>query len=1120
MLNHEDHVAADLDDYVNEILPRSKASAIERHCATCPACQTALIEARKRRSALEAVPPCEASTQLIGKIMHKIDEHERRRRRFRKAYLWTVLTAAAASIFIVVALQIYYTRLAPSPYDLAVIGQGQLFPGAPGSLCIRLTNHAAGSPLANVPVEFGLYRDLSSKAGAKAVSLGSFQTNAQGIGQPRFQVPNWADGDYELYVVARPEGKTEEVTHKVKLQRSWKLMVSSDKPVYQPGQEIHVRALALARPDLKPVAKQEAVFTIADSKGNIIFKQQRPTSSYGITSADCLLASEVNEGPYTITCKLGDTESKLTVEVKKYVLPKFKVDVAGLDGYYMPGQVVKGSVKADYFFGGAVAGGEVKIELRTAEVPGKVEGPSPAGQPPRKRHGSTPAPVPTPNQLQVVKVKTDETGQAAFEIKLPAVLVGREQESGDARIVLHVTVRDTAGQEEKKTVSRLVTSKPLRVTVIPESGSLVPGVANTIYFYASYADGRPAEHLELVLIRSSNTNGVANARTTNITTNAAGLASVEVTSEVQEQLTISANDDKGHTLKEQVSLNLGGVHQDFILRTDKAVYNGGDTMRLTALGRGSGTVYVDLIKDGQTYLSDTIFMANGKGEAQVDLPAELFGTVELCAYRFGEEGLPVRKTRVLYISQARQLNIKVTPDLSEYRPGRPAKMQFQLTDRDGKPTPGALSLAAVDEAVFSVLDQAPGMERTFALLEQELLKPVYAVYPWSPDRVMPALGEDRGRFEQALFSRTVQTDSVRSSWSRSGRGWRGRSMAMDMEEMPQQTARALPHSIAIFSFSDKAREIAAKRDTALGRIATAWGLLVASLFLTGYASIWMFLSRKWILVSHVVGLFMMCPMSCILITLIGENSSMTFAKVASDSPASVANDDDSAETGSAKVRVRQYFPETLLWKPELITDDQGRASLDFAVADSITTWRMTSSAVSADGRLGGTQTPIRVFQPFFVDLNLPVALTRGDEVSIPVVVYNYLDKPQTVELTLDDANWFERLDDAAKKMELKAKEVRSTSYRLKVRKVGTHELLVTARGSDLSDAIKRSIEVVPDGQKVEQVIADRLTGNVTQTIAFPEHTVPDSSKIIVKLYPGVFSQLVEGIDGLLHMPYG
>ena len=61
---------------------------------------------------------------------------------------------------------------------------------------------------------------------------------------------------------------------------------------------------------------------------------------------------------------------------------------------------------------------------------------------------------------------------------------------------------------------------------------------------------------------------------------------------------------------------------------------------------------------------------------------------------------------------------------------------------------------------------------------------------------------------------------------------------------------------------------------------------------------------------------------------------------------------------------------------------------------------MTASAVTADGRLGSLQSPVKVFQPFFVDLNLPVSLTRNDEVGVPVVVYNYLGRPQTVTLTL------------------------------------------------------------------------------------------------------------------------
>ena len=82
---------------------------------------------------------------------------------------------------------------------------------------------------------------------------------------------------------------------------------------------------------------------------------------------------------------------------------------------------------------------------------------------------------------------------ASFEIVLPESLARREQDSGDARFTLNVTLSDTAGQKQTKSVARAVTADPIHVEVIPEAGTLVAGVANRIYLFASYPDGRPAQ---------------------------------------------------------------------------------------------------------------------------------------------------------------------------------------------------------------------------------------------------------------------------------------------------------------------------------------------------------------------------------------------------------------------------------------------------------------------------------------------------------------------------------------------------------------------------------------------------------------------------------------------------
>src|SRR5262249_48907008 len=141
-----------------------------------------------------------------------------------------------------------------------------------------------------------------------------------------------------------------------------------DKPVYQPGQKIQLRALALRRPDLLPVAEESATFLISDPRGNVIYKEAGKTSAFGITAAECELASEVLEGTYNVQCKVGDTESRRSVEVMKYVLPKFKIDAKFDRPYYQPGDTVRCTLAAAYFFGKPVAGGQVEVAVRTTDT--------------------------------------------------------------------------------------------------------------------------------------------------------------------------------------------------------------------------------------------------------------------------------------------------------------------------------------------------------------------------------------------------------------------------------------------------------------------------------------------------------------------------------------------------------------------------------------------------------------------------------------------------------------------------------------------------------------------------------------------------------------------------------
>ncbi len=242
----------------------------------------------------------------------------------------------------------------------------------------------------------------------------------------------------------------------------------------------------------------------------------------------------------------------------------------------------------------------------------------------------------------------------------------------------------------------------------------------------------------------------------------------------------------------------------------------------------------------------------------------------------------------------------------------------------------------------------------------------------------------------------------------------------------------------------------------------------------------------------------------------------------SATPASALRSEPGTAAPAERPRLRQYFPETLYWNPEALTDENGRLRLEVPLADSITTWRLTVLASTQRGELGATTYPIRVFQDFFVDLDLPVALTQGDEMSIPVAVYNYLPEEQEVLLELEPATWYTLLSaDNRQTLTVGPNDVEVAYFRLRAERFGRFSLQVTAWGEKMSDAIAREVTVVPYGTEERVSKSDWLReSGATVPVTIPEGAVPGAARVEVKVYPGPAAQLVDGLEGLLRMPSG
>ncbi|HEX9896646.1 MAG TPA: alpha-2-macroglobulin family protein [Dehalococcoidales bacterium] len=227
-------------------------------------------------------------------------------------------------------------------------------------------------------------------------------------------------------------------------------------------------------------------------------------------------------------------------------------------------------------------------------------------------------------------------------------------------------------------------------------------------------------------------------------------------------------------------------------------------------------------------------------------------------------------------------------------------------------------------------------------------------------------------------------------------------------------------------------------------------------------------------------------------------------------------------TGLAEVqRIRQFFPETWLWA-DFTTDASGKATKQITVPDSITTWMLRAVAISKEKGLGVAEDSLVVFQPFFLTIDLPYSAIRSEEFPVQVAIYNYLDTAQSVQVEIEDSDWFELLDETTKTIEIGANDIGSAQFKIKPNKLGIKDVKITARSSKAADAVIKTIIVEPEGVARELVDNITLAGGITKTIdtSIPEVIVVDSGRAYITVTSSFLTQTIDGLDSLLQMPMG
>ncbi len=216
-------------------------------------------------------------------------------------------------------------------------------------------------------------------------------------------------------------------------------------------------------------------------------------------------------------------------------------------------------------------------------------------------------------------------------------------------------------------------------------------------------------------------------------------------------------------------------------------------------------------------------------------------------------------------------------------------------------------------------------------------------------------------------------------------------------------------------------------------------------------------------------------------------------------------------------RLREDFRETLLFAPEVVTDEQGRATVEVPLADSLTGWRVLADAIAAKGGVAEGRTRLDVSLPLSADLLLPPGgVVEGDEMEVRVVLSNHTADARRVSVDLE-ADGAEQLDAGARDIDLKPNAVAPVDFRVRFPTSGEATLRVTMGDAD---RVERTVIVHRNARRVEFGETRRVTGEALFSVRRPERLLHDDVRGEIRVERGAMAPALEGLEAMLREPNG
>jgi hypothetical protein len=291
-------------------------------------------------------------------------------------------------------------------------------------------------------------------------------------------LPEVPDGDYRLRVTYATRVGEGELDVPIPLYTPARIHVITDRPLYEPGNVVRFRAVALRARDLAPLDHRPGAWVITDPEGNVMLEEKAPAGEWGVVAGTFPLDRGAPTGAWKVEWRSADAADAAAFTVQPFTLPRFRVEATADRAFYRAGDepAIRGAVV--YSSGAPVANAALDVTWHVG--------------------GAWPPPMEWQDRLLPKRAIAGANGR--FELLLPKIPADLQ---GQATLTAHLSAIDPAGDRATGVASVLLSEDGIAASAVTELGEgLVASFNNRLYVRVTTPDGRELAGTKITVRRA------------------------------------------------------------------------------------------------------------------------------------------------------------------------------------------------------------------------------------------------------------------------------------------------------------------------------------------------------------------------------------------------------------------------------------------------------------------------------------------------------------------------------------------------------------------------------------------------------------------------------------------